>query len=117
MDRITDPAAIAEQLGVQHHFLPHLYAKEMHIKAGTAVGKHTHDFTHVSVLAKGRVRVIVRNDALRAPVSFIAAAPHHFTIDAGSEHEIHALEDSVWYCIHVTDETDPEKIDHTLTGN
>jgi hypothetical protein len=27
---------------------------------------------------------------------------------------IEALEDAVWFCIHATDETDPEKVDKVL---
>lgn len=115
MDRITDPTAIAEMLGVQHHFLPGLYAKEMRISAGTTFGKHVHDFTHVSVLAKGHVHVhIVRNG--KRVNHYIVKAPGHLVIGKGDEHEIEAIEDSIWYCIHVTDETDPSKIDEALTG-
>jgi hypothetical protein len=33
---------------------------------------------------------------------------------ADKPHGIKALEDSVWLCVHATDETDPEKIDETL---
>lgn len=118
MDRITDPATIAEQLGVQHHFLPGLYAKEMHIPRGVRFGKHVHDYTHSSVLVKGSV--VVREN-LGKPGADVGVntpyfAPACIVIKAGVEHEILALEDAIWYCIHPTDETDPSKIDEALTG-
>jgi hypothetical protein len=29
-------------------------------------------------------------------------------------HSIEALEDTVWFCIHATEETDPTKVDEVL---
>lgn len=115
MDRVTDPATIAEQLGVQHHFLPSLYLKEMRIDAGTVVGKHTHSFDHLSILAKGSV-VVKTTPPDGRWLKRAYEAPAYIVIQAGVEHEIHAATDSVWYCTHVTDETDPTKIDDALIG-
>jgi dTDP-4-dehydrorhamnose 3,5-epimerase-like enzyme len=41
-------------------------------------------------------------------------APVAVTIRAGVSHGIVALEDSVWFCIHATDETDPAKVDEVV---
>jgi hypothetical protein len=40
---------------ITHHFSDGLYAKQAVIPAGTAILKHTHDFDHLSILAKGKV--------------------------------------------------------------
>ena len=36
------------------------------------------------------------------------------TIVADVAHKIYAVTDIVWFCIHATNETDADKIDHTL---
>ena len=33
-----------------HHFSDGLYAKEMRVRAGQAILKHTHNFSHLSIL-------------------------------------------------------------------
>ena len=40
---------------ISHHFSDGLYAKESRFSEGTAILKHTHDFSHLSILAKGKV--------------------------------------------------------------
>ena len=95
-------------LGTVHHFSDGLYAKEMHIPAGYIAGTHAHEYSHLSILAKGRV--IVATDEYNHEYT----APACIEIKAGVHHTIHALEDSAWFCIHATDETDAEKIDEVL---
>lgn len=97
-------------LQVQHHFSSGVYAKEMHIPAGCTVGSHAHAFDHLSLLASGSV--IVHTDDFTKTF----AAPACITIAAGVHHEITALTDTVWYCIHATNETDPALVDKALTG-
>jgi hypothetical protein len=36
---------------ISHHFSDGLYAKESAFAAGTAILKHTHEFSHLSILA------------------------------------------------------------------
>ena len=103
------------EIDVKHNFLgdtgaTEVYAKRMAIPAGIAVGKHVHDHDHVSVLAKGRVRVDSGVDAI------FYAAPAHILVRAGLHHRITAIEDSVWYCIHAADVDDETTIDKELTN-
>ena len=95
-------------LGTQHHFSDGLYAKEMIIPKGYAAGMHKHEYSHLSILSKGRV--IVRTDEYNKEY----VAPVCIDIKAGINHTIEALEDSVWFCIHATEETDIAKIDEVL---
>jgi hypothetical protein len=37
-------------------------------------------------------------------------------IEAGAHHEITAITDTVWYCIHATSVTDPALVDEELIG-
>lgn len=94
---------------IQHFFGDGLYAKEAHIPAGMWLQKHTHTFTHFSILAKGKVRV-TRDDA----ETTVYEAPACIEIKTGVSHAIYAVEDSTWYCVHATDEKDESKVDEVL---
>ena len=93
---------------INHIFADGLYAKESHIPAHTLLAKHIHDYTHISILAKGSVRVWA-NDVMTE-----YTAPACIEIKANVEHEVQAITDATWYCIHATSETDPEKVDQVL---
>lgn len=104
--RITEN--LGDILGQVHHFSDGLYAKQMHIPAGHVAGTHSHSYSHLSVLAKGDVVVVVGDDY------FEYSAPACIHIRANAEHKIFAKTDATWFCIHATDETDVEKIDEVL---
>jgi quercetin dioxygenase-like cupin family protein len=91
-----------------HHFSDGLYAKEMRVEAGQAILKHTHDFSHLSILARGRVAMLIGDEIE------VIEAPACIDVKAGLVHGIKAIEDCVWYCIHATDEKDPVKVDEVL---
>ena len=95
-------------LGIVHNFSDGLYAKEMFVPQGYVIGQHAHKFSHLSILAKGKV--IVRTDEGITEYT----APACLEIKEGINHAIEALEDTVWFCIHATDETDVDKIDKVL---
>jgi quercetin dioxygenase-like cupin family protein len=93
---------------ITHHFSDGLYAKEIHIPEGHLAVQHKHNYSHLSVLAKGKVVVMVDDEAK------IIEAPACLDIVADKNHAIKALTDCVWFCIHATDETDPSKVDEVL---
>lgn len=95
---------------IAHHFSDGLYAKESAFPAGSMIMKHVHDFSHLSILAKGKVVVLKGNDA------DIVDAPACIEIKAGVVHGVKAITDCVWFCIHATDEKDPSKVDEILIG-
>lgn len=95
-------------VGIAHHFSSGLYAKETHIPAGVKLTQHVHPFDHLSVLAKGSALV----EAGRSRV--VHHAPAVLTIKAGVAHEVTAISDVCWLCLHATEETDPERIDHVI---
>ena len=99
---------VGEFLCQKHHFANGLYAKEMCIPANHIVGSHKHKYSHLSLLASGLVSVTVEN------ITTEYKAPACIEIKAGLEHQILAKVDSVWFCIHATNETDLEKIDEVL---
>jgi quercetin dioxygenase-like cupin family protein len=91
-----------------HHFSDGLYAKEMHVPKDFLIQKHSHSFSHLSILAKGKIVVIKDNDTL------IVEAPACLEIEKEVIHGIRALTDCVWFCIHATDEKDVSKVDKVL---
>ena len=95
-------------LGTVHHFSDGLYAKEMHIPKGYVAGSHAHNYSHLSILSKGKV--VVKTDEFIKEFT----APACIEIKAGIYHMIEALEDAAWFCVHATDETDADKIDGVL---
>jgi quercetin dioxygenase-like cupin family protein len=95
-------------LGTVHHFSDGLYAKQMIIPAGYVAGQHAHNYSHLSILAKGKV--VVTTDEWKKEFS----APACIEIKAGIHHMIEALEDAAWFCVHATDETDVSKVDEVL---
>ena len=95
-------------IDVAHHFSDALYAKQIILSRGDHVVKHTHSYSHLSVVALGCVDVVAAGNRTRH------WAGECLDIRAGIEHEIIAIEDSVWYCIHQTDEKDTEKVDRVL---
>lgn len=95
-------------VGITHHFVGGLYAKETHIPAGIKLSQHVHKYDHLSALMKGSVMVEVDGKGE------VHVAPKLLTIKAGKAHEVTAITNVVWACLHATDETDAEKIDHTL---
>jgi len=91
-----------------HHFSNGLYAKETMIPEGQFLVQHKHEYSHLSIIAKGKVMVFVDDE------SYVAEAPVCLEIKAGANHGVKALTDVVWFCIHATDEKDPSKVDEVL---
>jgi hypothetical protein len=107
----ADMATVAlteQQAQTEHFFSQGLYAKKMIIPAGTQIPTHQHVYDHLSILAQGRVRVTV------GKVTQEYVAPTAIEIKKELAHTIQATEDSVWFCVHATQETDIDKIDQSL---
>jgi quercetin dioxygenase-like cupin family protein len=97
-----------QQAQPEHFFSQGLYAKKMTIPAGTQIPTHRHVYDHLSILAQGRVRVTV------GAITQEHVAPSMIEIKKELAHNIQAIEDSVWFCVHATEETEVDKIDQTL---
>ena len=103
----------AAGINLQHHFGDdgsRVYIKETLIPAGAELQMHTHTFTHKSVLCLGVVRLTAGDETREITGPAVLSMPQ------GVPHRVVALTDCAWLCVHATDETDPERIDPTLTG-
>ena len=90
-----------------------LYSRMMHFKrAGDIEIGHTHQFDHLTLLAKGQLRVTVEGRA----TDF--TAPQMIYIRADKVHELVALADeTVAYCIHVLRTNEGDIIDPKMVPN
>jgi quercetin dioxygenase-like cupin family protein len=99
---------------IRHHFAGQddargVYAKELHISAGTLLTSHRHAYDHLSILASGFASLTLGDD-----VPHVLHGPVALTIPKGAEHTLRAITDVVWFCIHPTEETDTLKIDEAI---
>jgi quercetin dioxygenase-like cupin family protein len=88
-----------------------LFSRMMHFaKAGDTEVGHTHQFNHLTLLAKGKLMVTVEG------VSTEFTAPHMIYIKADKVHELVALTDeTVAYCIHaLRDKENNEILDPSM---
>lgn len=83
-----------------------LYSRMMHFKrAGDTEIGHTHQFDHLTLLAKGKLKVTVEG------VATDFTAPHMIYIHKDKVHELEALTDeTVAYCIHALRNKDNDEI-------
>lgn len=95
-------------LNIKHFFSGREYAKQMTLPAGHYAETHEHAYDHISILAHGEVTVEIDGARERH------VGPTAIVIPANRKHRIDAITDSVWFCVHATDETDPEKVDQVL---
>lgn len=94
---------------VTHHFAPGVYCREWRsvIPYEVTIGKR-HRKETVNILAAGRVLVVNVSDH-RDRV--IITAPHVWVAPPGSKRAVVTLEPCSWVTVHVTSETDLEKIE------
>jgi hypothetical protein len=90
---------------LRHIFAPGSYAREMTIPKGTLIIGKIHKHAHLNIISKGKVRVATEF----GPMSF--EAPYTFVSDVGTKRAVYAIEDTIWTTIHVTTETDLDKIE------
>jgi quercetin dioxygenase-like cupin family protein len=83
-----------------------LYSRMMRFeKAGDIEIGHTHQFDHLTLLAKGKLKVTVEGVATEF------TAPHMIYIHKDKRHELEALTDeTVAYCIHALRDKDNNEI-------
>ena len=96
---------------VKHVFAPGVYGREITMPAGMFVIGRIHRHGHLNVISKGRCRVLTEfgYDELTAPCTF-ASQP-------GAKRMVHVIEETVWTTVHLTNETDVDKIMAEVTAD
>lgn len=89
---------------VRHSFSEGVYLREMFMPADSAVVGHRHRHRHAFVLMSGDISIMANGEVLRIQ------APHVIDSQAGAKRAIYAHADSTMMTVHVTNETDLDKI-------
>jgi hypothetical protein len=90
---------------LKHVFAPGAYAREIFIPKHTLVVGKIHKHSHLNMLMKGKVSVLTEEGPkiLEAPMTMVSPA--------GTKRVVFTHEDTVWTTVHLTNETDVEKIE------
>lgn len=90
---------------VKHIFAPGAYAREILLPQGSVVVGKIHRHAHLNFITKGRVRVVTESGAIEM------TAPYTFVSEVGTKRVVYAVEETIWTTVHITNETDLEKIE------
>lgn len=94
------------EMPLKHSFAEGVYVREIFIPKGHILTGKIHKHSHPNFLMSGEVIVVTEErgrEHLKAPLSMISAP--------GTKRAVIALEDTTWITVHVTNETDLEKIE------
>lgn len=91
---------------LKHSFADGVYVREIFLPKGILLTGKIHKHAHPNFLMQGEVLVRTEHEGvehLKAPLSIISKA--------GTKRVVFALEDTIWITVHVTGETDLDKIE------
>jgi hypothetical protein len=100
------------ELETRHHFAPGVYVRELRIPAGVCLTGAVHKTEHMNICMSGKLRVV----SATAPDRTVEGGDI-FTSPAGTKRTAYVEEDTVWLTVHVTNETDIEKLEAMLVHN
>lgn len=93
-----------EIVQVKHLRTEGLYVKAYQAPAGTRMYTKQFATDHMTILARGTAVLEAQGYGVKL------VAPVHCVIPANTRVRVSLLEDSVWYCLHPTAETDIERL-------
>ena len=96
---------LAEAAQIKHIHSDGVYIKAFRVPAGLQIYTKRFPNDHVTILGQGSVLIEQGDKKLKV------VAPAHYVFEAMTRCKIITLEDSVWYCIHATTETDQAILD------
>ena len=90
----------------QHTFAPGSYARTLLLDKDSLVVGKIHKHAHINVISFGHVLVMTEGEGLLE-----LHGPMVFTSTPGTKRVVLALEDTLWTTVHVTNETELEKVE------
>lgn len=99
------------EMPVKHNFSPGVYVREIAIPAGTVIVGKVHKTRYLNIVQSGLVTIMTPYR------KFLVAGPCTFESFEGEQKIGIVHEDCVWSTVHVTDETDPDKIVEAITAS
>ncbi len=94
---------------LSHFFAPGVYLRELTMPADSVIVGHEHKTEHFNIITKGRAMVI-QDDVEVLEIK----AGDIFVSGPGVRKMLHILEEMTWTTIHVTEETDMDKLEEEL---
>lgn len=109
---LPDGERMDESPPLKHWLAPGIYAREIHLPAGTVVVGKIHRHRHFNIISQGSITCYTEFglETHTAPASFIS--------EVGTKRVVHTHEDAIWTTIHPnpTDETDIKKLEEMFTA-
>lgn len=99
---------IDKDLPLTHRFAPGAYAREMFVPKGSVVIGKIHKHAHLNFVMKGKALILTEDGPM------MIEAPFTLVSKAGTKRLAVAIEDLVWTTVHVTEETDLERIEEQV---
>ena len=90
---------------LDHFFGPGVYVRQLTIPEGTLIMGKYHRYPTLNNLISGSIAILDKNNQIN-----ILTAPHTFVSEPGQKVG-YAIEKTIWQNIHVTEETNLEKIE------
>ena len=97
-----------EMCPLKHEYADGCYIRTIFMPTGTLITSKIHKVCHPYFVMTGRVKVITEEGSVEI------TAPYNGITPAGTKRAIHVLEDCLWSTVHVTNETDLEKIEEQV---
>ena len=95
---------------LEHRFSEGVYIREITMPADSYILGHKHTTTHMNILSKGACVLADMNTGETTTL----IAPCTFESKAGVQKLLYIVEECVWSTIHVTEETDIDKLEAIL---
>lgn len=93
------------EMPLRHFFAPGVYAREVTMFKGTMVTGKIHKHQHICIISKGDVSILTDDGVKRIQAPYTMISP------PGCKRVLYIHEDTVWTTIHVTEETDLQKLE------
>lgn len=102
---LLDHALAEPDLPLAHTFAPGAYARTIFIPRDTLLVGKIHKHAHLNMLMQGTVSVATEEGPM------LLQAPKVLVSKAGTKRVVYAHEDVIWTTVHLTEETDLDKIE------
>jgi hypothetical protein len=89
---------------IKHIFNPGVYIKAFFVPKNVRLVTKEFREDHITILAQGSVLVEDQGQNIKY------VGPVAIAFKQNTRYRVGTLEDSVWYCVHPTDETDQDKL-------
>ncbi len=95
---------------VVHHFSPGVYVREITMPKDSVIVGHKHNTKHLNIVSKGSCILVDLDTEEKTHIE----APYTFESEAGVRKVLYIVEECVWSTVHVTEETDLDKIEEIV---